>query len=93
MCDDTGSLGAWGHKSGLVCETLFLLLLRDILSLQSLRGVLLEILFLFSHSGTGMGNGVKLHRRPLRLFGGGLRFKHTAMIPPCALFFRDYRWE
>jgi len=80
-----------GHKSGLVCETLFLLLLRDILSLQSLRGVLLGILFLFSHSGTGMGNGVKLHRRPLRLFGGGLRFKHTAMIPPCALFFRDYR--
>jgi hypothetical protein len=47
MCDDTGSLGAWEHKSGLVCETLFLLLLRDILSLQSLRGVLLEILFCF----------------------------------------------
>lgn len=32
-----------GHKSGLVCETVFLLLLRDILSLQSLRGVLLEV--------------------------------------------------
>ncbi|OCK74248.1 hypothetical protein K432DRAFT_206465 [Lepidopterella palustris CBS 459.81] len=33
-----------------------------------------------------MGNGVKLHQRPLCRFGGGLRFKHTAMIPHCALF-------